>query len=255
MAESRYRNVRNVEPCCSCGEQIPPGAQAWWDAASRQFECGACRPHVSHAGASAQRIGERRFANRGRDTRDKHRIVGGLLMATRERPQHEQSWFTGADGERRMAKMLDGLAARNVVAVHDRSVHGSRANIDHIAVARGGVYVIDTKSYRGKLVERRTPFLGRPELWAGGRNQTRLVAGMAKQVSTVRDAVGFGVPVKPIVCFIDAKWPRFGRSFDIEGVGVCGPEVLRRALTRSGPLSAEAIGESYRAILRTTRPA
>jgi hypothetical protein len=255
MAGSRYLSVRYSGRCVTCAEPIEPGDRAWWDVESKQLECGACRPQLSAGGESAQRVGERRFANRDRATREKHRIVGGLLMATRDRPQHEQSWFTGADGERRLAGMLGGLETRGVVAVHDRSVTDSRANIDHIAISRAGVFVIDSKVYKNKLVECRTPFLGRRELRIGGRDQTRLVAGMARQVNTVRNAVGFGVPVKPIVCFIDAQWPIFGKSFHIDGVGVCGPAVLRRVLTRSGPMSAETIDASHRAILRATRPA
>lgn len=35
--------------------------------------------------------------------------------------------------------------------VHDRRIPGSRANIDHIAVAATGVWVIDTKNATGAL--------------------------------------------------------------------------------------------------------
>jgi hypothetical protein len=35
--------------------------------------------------------------------------------------------------------------------LHDLAVPGSRANIDHLVVGPGGVFVIDSKQYRGSL--------------------------------------------------------------------------------------------------------
>ena len=40
------------------------------------------------------------------------------------------------------------------MVLHDRAVPGGRANIDHIAVVPSGVWVIDTKHYRGRLEQR-----------------------------------------------------------------------------------------------------
>jgi hypothetical protein len=35
--------------------------------------------------------------------------------------------------------------------LHDLAVPGSRANIDHMVIGPGGVFVIDSKQYRGRL--------------------------------------------------------------------------------------------------------
>ena len=52
-------------------------------------------------------------------------------MALTEAPTHETAWRTGADGERRVACMLDKLAADGSVrVVHDRRIPGSFANIE-----------------------------------------------------------------------------------------------------------------------------
>src|ERR1700675_385287 len=53
--------------------------------------------------------------------------------------------------ERDMAIHLDAI--EGVVSLHDRSIPGSRAVIDHIAIGPSGVYVIDTIAYR-ESVER-----------------------------------------------------------------------------------------------------
>jgi hypothetical protein len=37
------------------------------------------------------------------------------------------------------------------VVLHDLAVPGSQANIDHIVIGSGGVFVIDSKQYRGRL--------------------------------------------------------------------------------------------------------
>jgi Nuclease-related domain len=37
------------------------------------------------------------------------------------------------------------------VVLHDLAVPGSRANIDHLVIKPGGVFVIDSKQYRERL--------------------------------------------------------------------------------------------------------
>jgi hypothetical protein len=84
--------------------------------------------------------------------------AGGLLAAAglgwvlRFRSSSETSaWRRGADGERRTARLLSRLEQRGWVVLHDLAVPGSRANIDHLAIGPGGVVVIDSKQYRGRL--------------------------------------------------------------------------------------------------------
>jgi Nuclease-related domain len=72
------------------------------------------------------------------------------------------AWRQGAAGERRTARLLAGLERQGWVVLHDLAVPGSRANIDHLVVGPGGVFVIDSKQYRGRL---RLDPLGR--LWHG----------------------------------------------------------------------------------------
>jgi hypothetical protein len=48
-----------------------------------------------------------------------------------------------------------------VAVLHDRRIPGSRANIDHIAIAATGVWVIDSKRYKRKL-QIATPPFGKP---------------------------------------------------------------------------------------------
>lgn len=64
---------------------------------------------------------------------------------------------------------------------------GGRGNVDHIAVAPSGVYVIDTKDLTGKVAVR-TPVFGQPKLLVAGRDRTKLVDRLERQVAVVREA-------------------------------------------------------------------
>jgi hypothetical protein len=61
------------------------------------------------------------------------------------------AWRRGAAGERRTARLLDPLERHGWAVLHDLAVPGSRANIDHLVIGPGGVLVIDSKHYRGRL--------------------------------------------------------------------------------------------------------
>ena len=60
------------------------------------------------------------------------------------------AWRRGAAGERRTARLLDPLERHGWAVLHDLAVPGSRANIDHLVIGPGGVFVIDSKQYRGR---------------------------------------------------------------------------------------------------------
>jgi hypothetical protein len=84
-------------------------------------------------------------------------VVGGLAAAAagwglRFRPSPDAcAWRRGAAGERRTARLLGPLERQGWAVLHDLAVPGSRANLDHLAIGPGGVFVIDSKQYRGRL--------------------------------------------------------------------------------------------------------
>jgi len=135
-------------------------------------------PEAGHAGASARREHARRKANRERAVLDKHPRIAGLLLALMNDPQSETAWARGAQGEERVSESLARHLHEDVVLLNDRRIRRSRANIDHIAVASSGIWVIDAKRYSGK-VEVRKPLLGTPRLVIAGRDRSRLADGLA----------------------------------------------------------------------------
>ena len=84
-------------------------------------------------------------------------VVGGLAAVLagwrlRFRPSSDAcAWRRGAAGERHTARLLRPLERHGWVILHDLAVPGSRANLDHLVIGPGGVFVIDSKQYRGRL--------------------------------------------------------------------------------------------------------
>ena len=190
-------------------------------------------------GASARREHERRKARREAGVREAHPRIGGVLLALQEAPQHETAWERGGAGEELVAQAL-AKRCPDIPVLHDRRIAGSRANFDHIAVAPTGVWVIDAKRYTGKLQVAK-PLFGKPTLKVAGRDKTKLVDGLAKQVELVTAAVaaiGFDVPVHGCLCFVDTELPIFGTP-SISGFDIVGRKGLAKRLNAAGPVTAD----------------
>jgi hypothetical protein len=136
-------------------------------------------------------------------------ILGALATAAtgwglRFRPSPDAvAWRRGATGERRTARLLSQLERHGWAILHDLAVPGSRANIDHLAIGPGGVFVIDSKQYRGRLQLDPT---GR--LWHGRYP----LAPTAQAVSFEADQAAQvlpdpGVVVRPIIAIHGAQVP------------------------------------------------
>jgi hypothetical protein len=85
-------------------------------------------------------------------------LVVGVLAAMavgwglRFRPSPDaRVWRRGAAGEQRTARLLGPLERQGWAVLHDLAVPRSQANIDHLVIGPGGVFVIDSKQYRGRL--------------------------------------------------------------------------------------------------------
>ena len=83
--------------------------------------------------------------------RRRHPLIGGLLLALGGAPAHETAWATGGRGEQSVARGLERRTANGpAILLHDRRMPGGYGNIDHLALAPRGVFVIDTKAMISK---------------------------------------------------------------------------------------------------------
>ena len=201
------------------------------------------------AGGSAAREFDRRHDARQQRVQTNHPKIGKLLLAVFDDPQSTKAWSSGAVGEQQLGGMLAGIAGPSVRVLHDRRIPRTTANIDHLVVCSSGVFVVDAKRYRdarpglrveGGLIRPRQELL-----MVGGRDRTKLVEGMHKQLGLVRAALADepDVPVLGVLCFVDADWPLVGGSFTVQGVSVMWPKKLKALLTEAGPLDADRIAD------------
>jgi hypothetical protein len=77
-------------------------------------------------------------------------VAAGWRLGFRPSPA-ARAWRRGAAGERRTARLLGPMERHGWVVLHDLALPGSRANLDHLVIGPGGVLVIDSKQYRGRL--------------------------------------------------------------------------------------------------------
>jgi hypothetical protein len=193
------------------------------------------------AGASARAEYERRRVN---DEARRRAVFGPLAPLVRlvAGPKRStETWGRGAVGEERVGPWLDGAVGRRGVVLHDRAVPRRRSNIDHIAVVPSGVWVIDTKHYRGKLERRDVGrwFVSHPRLFVAGRDKSGLVASARRQHCVVTAVIAAGPPVRVALCFTGVELALFARPFTLEGVLVTWPRALARSLAAPGPLGPD----------------
>jgi hypothetical protein len=214
---------------------------------------------LGQPGASLLREHERRQRNRENRTRKAHPRVGGLLLALGSAPPHESVFAQGAAAERAVA---DSLAKRttsdSVIMLHNRRMPGGRGDIDHIAVVASGVWVIDTKDWAGK-VEIDSPWSGSPRLRIRGRDRTRLIDGLERQIAAVRTVLDRGgyepIAVQGALCFTKADLPWL-RTQTFRGHLLLYRRALAKRLNAAGPLappSFEQVAQHLAASLPAAR--
>jgi hypothetical protein len=280
QSQPRLLKLRYDGTCIVCSTSLPRRTEAWWYADKKQIVCTACRPNTAEAvgepkpsvtvdtvaveepplttlgqaGASARRESSRRRARREQETLRKHPRVGKLILRMTDEPQATRSWGKGAAGEEALGARLDALAAERLVVLHDRRIPGSRANIDHVAVTPGGVFVIDAKHYSGRVEKRNLGNIFRWDVrvYVGRRDCTKLVHRAEDQAEVARDALrpaGFlDVPIRPVLCFIGAEWGLFPSPFKLGGVLVTFPKFLYELLAKEAEVETAAIQDAARAL-------
>jgi hypothetical protein len=150
--------------------------------------------------------------------------------------QPTRAWRDGARGERATARRLQRLERHGYVVLHDLQVPGSHANIDHLAVGPAGVFVIDSKYYRGAL-----QLGGEGMLWYGGYPLAQQLATAVWATLRVAEALQLPpeVPVVPLLVIHRAPVPWGGLT--VAGVQVIPPSALVDTLGREAVLLAAQV--------------
>ena len=143
----------------------------------------------------------------------------------------------GTVGERLTAQALRDLPAAEWVVLHDLRWPGRRfANIDHIAIGPGGIFVIDSKNWSGDVVVREQV------LRQNGRSREKTVAATADSALAVSELlpVAWAHVVHPVICFAGET----GQSGWARDVMLCTTSSVTRMLTtRKARLTPEQVSE------------
>ena len=258
--------------CAVCGKDLQAGETGWWDPAAKTVTCSDCHeltvagadahhsatPDRGTAGASAGREHERRRTKRETRVRNAHPHIGGLLLWLTDEPQHQRAFKTGQLGEVAVGESLEKRTAEGpAVILHDRRMPLGRGNIDHIAVAPTGVYVIDAKAHSG-TVRIEKPLFGAPKLLIAGRDHTKLIDGLDRQVAAVRAALDSAdhanAPVQGVLCFTNAELPVL-RTLTMRGHLLLYRKALAKRLNSDGDLQPAEIDLIARTIATELPPA
>jgi hypothetical protein len=177
-------------------------------------------------------------------------LLVGVLAATavgwglRFRPSPAAiAWRRGTTGERRTARLLSPLERRGWVVLHDLAVPGSRANLDHLVIGPGGVFVVDSKQYRGRL--QLDPFGG---LWHGRYPLAPMLRAVSFEADRAAQVLADPQVVVPIVAVHGAQVP-WGKVVT-QGVPVVAarrlPSMLRTLPAVLGPVRVTALADQAR---------
>jgi hypothetical protein len=137
------------------------------------------------------------------------------------------------------------------IILTDRQVPGTKSNIDHIVIAPSGVWIIDSKKWKGKIEYKSASFTDvTMHLYVGGKDRTSEVDSIYGLVIPVAQVIADrSIPIQPALVFIEGDWgstalPRFllfGKPYKHEDVYISGPKVLIKKINEAGPLDAESI--------------
>jgi Nuclease-related domain len=159
-------------------------------------------------------------------------VVVGWGLRFRSSPD-AVAWRRGAAGERRTARLLSPLERHGWAVLHDLAIPTSQANIDHLVIGPGGVFVIDSKHYRGRL---QLDPSGR--LWHGRHPLAPTLRAVSFEADRAAQVLPDpGVAVVPIVAVHGVQVP-WGKVV-IQGVSVVPasrlPSLLRARPAVLGP--------------------
>jgi hypothetical protein len=259
-SEPKLMALRYAGTCSVCHVALPAKTKAYWCRDTHTVICLACHAGSPQelpkspvlateldrgtAGRSAQAEFERRRHKREERIDAKFGRLAGVVKFLSDDPQSTKAWASGAAGEMRIAKELADRLGTSAVLLSDRMVPRTKGNIDHIAVAASGVWVIDAKHYTGKVEHRDRGGWLRTDwrLYVDGRDKTKLVDALDWQIAALEKVLsGEEVPIHAALCFVGAGWGLFSKPFQQAGVWVTWVAKLADMILAPGPLDEDAV--------------
>lgn len=257
---------RKAGLCDFCGAALPVGVRGQWNPLTKKIRClehaANALPLVigeelieppsyrSTAGRSAKEKYSQLHAVEEENIRKRYgrfKRLANAAVFLHDDSQKTANWKVGAVGEEVVGERIDLLAQElGFEVLHDRRRPPTKANIDHLVVTPVGVFVIDAKNYDGQI-EVRHPglFLGGPEqLFINGRNRTKIVDGVKKQVAQVESVLlntEIQMPVFGVLTFVVGPLHLFIVQEKISGIFLSTQRGIEKILRQPGSHSVTNI--------------
>lgn len=276
----RSLTLKHGGDCQICGKNLASGTKALWSPSLHLVKCFSHKqssegttlqtPFITNMvnfpnseesinlgtpGGSAKAQAERRIEKRKERITNAFPRAGKFILAVTDDPQSTKAWETGARGEIGAGRKLEKLASKyHFKVLHDRLIPNSKANIDHIAITRSGVFVIDAKNYKGTIrVEDSSGIFSKPDpkLWVGRRNCMPLVYGVKKQLDVVKrilNSATIEMSVTGVLAFYQGDWEVFSQFMpqeEIQGV-LINNRGIDEIVTRQGTHTPDEIDKVVR---------
>ena len=170
-------------------------------------------------------------------------IVAAVLAWSRLRFRPSASacvWRRQAALQRRTAGLLQPLEQEGYLVLHDLTLPGWPASLQHLVVGPTGVWVVE--SWR------------RRRLLPGGGAPPATLRGLRGQTGAVAEGLDGPdrVPVRPLLC-VHGRWPASTRSFP--GGQAASPRQLAKLVRSGPPLAADQVQRATTRALQLLRPA
>ena len=164
--------------------------------------------------------------------------------------QDARNWQRGARGERRTARQLDRLARHGWVVFHDLAVPDSRANADHLIIGPAGVFLADSKNWRGRLA-----FAPDGTLWHGSYPLTATLATIGFEAQAIAGSLAVpGLAVEPLLVVHGSAIP-WGEQY-LGGVAILPAGRLVATLLALPPLlNDQQVAQLAQRAMARLRPA
>lgn len=189
-------------------------------------------------------------------------LVGGLLIWQKKRIdswveknlRQVRHWRRGAEGEKVVAGILETELSDEYHVFNDVRFPGRTSNIDHIVVGPSGVFVLNTKNWRGTVGWSAD---GKTLLWNGEPEKWNSAKGVMADALDVRDKLrallNKDVFVKAILVFPMAKvFPKLDASVELQQDDYLVGKRLKY-IDKRHALSAKEVGEIAKALLALFR--
>jgi hypothetical protein len=160
-------------------------------------------------------------------------VVTAVLLAWGDR--RLGNFLKGAKGEEWVAHELAFLSAEYAV-FNGLRLGGGKQNFDHIIIGPAGIFVVETKNWKGSVEFRDG------KLFAGGKEPARppikqVKAATAELAAYIDEAGCIDFPIHSVLCFLGTELPE--EIMNVNGVVVCSgtrlSDVLQEAFDQPVP--------------------